>query len=426
MSDEFVGTFLGKNATGRPTVRIRLDAETGNVTAGGVGRGGDVVVTDDKGTPVIWLDAGGAELSGNTPITPEQMGKEFAVVAAGPDGTVRLGGHGRKGAIVLRNGESKVLARLRTSEGGGDLYLNNADGQMVIALRAVEGGAAGAWIGGNDQTGWVTVRNKATKDTVSLGGETGDLYLRKADGQFTIALRAVEGGVAGTWIGGFDQEGQIVVRNKQTKDVAYVGGEHGLLELRDKSGATQIQLKAETGAGRFGGPGVNGDLLVFSSAATSQASDQAAVWIKGDAGDIVLRNADCAEEFDIAPGAVADAGTVLVVDENGLLSPTAQPYDRSVAGVVSGGHGMRPGIILGHRPGEEHRRLPVALAGRVGCRVDADFAPIEVGDMLTTSATCGHAMKAADPSRAFGAVVGKALGRLRSGRAVIPILVSLQ
>jgi hypothetical protein len=35
-------------------------------------------------------------------------------------------------------------------------------------------------------------------------------------------------------------------------------------------------------------------------------------------------------------------------------------------------------------------------------------------------------MKASDPARAFGAVIGKALHPLQEGRGLIPILVSLQ
>jgi hypothetical protein len=35
-------------------------------------------------------------------------------------------------------------------------------------------------------------------------------------------------------------------------------------------------------------------------------------------------------------------------------------------------------------------------------------------------------MKACDPTRAFGAVLGKALKPLRSGQALLPILVTLQ
>jgi hypothetical protein len=60
------------------------------------------------------------------------------------------------------------------------------------------------------------------------------------------------------------------------------------------------------------------------------------------------------------------------------------------------------------------------------CKVDAEFGAIVPGDLLTTSPTPGHAMKATDPLRAFGALFGKALQRLSSGRGLLPILVTLQ
>jgi hypothetical protein len=71
-------------------------------------------------------------------------------------------------------------------------------------------------------------------------------------------------------------------------------------------------------------------------------------------------------------------------------------------------------------------RLPIALVGKVSCKVDASYSPIEIGDMLTTSPTPGHAMRVTDSGRAFGAVIGKALRPLAEGRGHIPILVALQ
>jgi hypothetical protein len=38
----------------------------------------------------------------------------------------------------------------------------------------------------------------------------------------------------------------------------------------------------------------------------------------------------------------------------------------------------------------------------------------------------GYAMKADDPMKAFGAVIGKALGSIKDGVGMIPILVALQ
>jgi hypothetical protein len=86
---------------------------------------------------------------------------------------------------------------------------------------------------------------------------------------------------------------------------------------------------------------------------------------------------------------------------------------------------MAPAIILGHS-GLINNSIPIALVGRVICKVDAHTNPIKAGDLLTTSSTPGHAMRASDTSRAFGAIIGKALAALPSGTGLIPVLVSLQ
>jgi hypothetical protein len=149
---------------------------------------------------------------------------------------------------------------------------------------------------------------------------------------------------------------------------------------------------------------------------------------KGDlvlrGGDIILANADCAEDFDVVDD--WEPGTVMVATDDSTLRASDAPYDRRVAGVVSGAGPYRPGIVL-DRPGEPApNRAPIALLGKVFCKVDASAAPIAAGDLLTTSAVRGHAMKAADPARAFGAVIGKALAGLVSGRGLLPVLVALQ
>ena len=68
----------------------------------------------------------------------------------------------------------------------------------------------------------------------------------------------------------------------------------------------------------------------------------------------------------------------------------------------------------------------VTLGAFSYCKVDADIAPIEVGDLLTTSPTRGHAQKVTDRAAAAGAIVGKALGSLKEGRGKIPVMVVLQ
>jgi hypothetical protein len=140
--------------------------------------------------------------------------------------------------------------------------------------------------------------------------------------------------------------------------------------------------------------------------------------------DIVL-GADCAEEFDVAATGEIEPGMVMVLNQQGALQPSQQAYDKKVAGVVSGAGDYKPGIILDKKESSEGR-MAVALVGKVYCKVDAHYAPIEMGDLLTTSPTFGHAMKATDPLKAFGAVIGKALRPLEAGQGLIPILVALQ
>ena len=67
----------------------------------------------------------------------------------------------------------------------------------------------------------------------------------------------------------------------------------------------------------------------------------------------------------------------------------------------------------------------VTLGAYAYVKVDADIAAIDVGDLLTTSSTRGHAQKVTEPERAVGAIIGKALGALKAGTGKIPVLVLL-
>jgi hypothetical protein len=140
-------------------------------------------------------------------------------------------------------------------------------------------------------------------------------------------------------------------------------------------------------------------------------------------GDIRLTNADFAEDFDVV--IETEPGEVMVLTESGILEPSSKAYDKKVVGVISGAGNYKPGIIL-DKQNNNNNRKPIAMMGKVYCKVDADASPIETGDMLTTSMIPGYAMKAIDPFKAFGAVIGKALASLREGKGLIPILVTLQ
>jgi len=142
-------------------------------------------------------------------------------------------------------------------------------------------------------------------------------------------------------------------------------------------------------------------------------------------GDVFLPGADCAEHFDVTAGEHVDAGAVVVIDSDGRLRQSHEAYDRRVAGVVSGAGNYRPALILDQRTTSDGR-VPIALVGKVYCKVDARYSPIEAGDLLTSSTTPGHAMASRDPLKGIGSTIGKALAACHDGCGLIPILVTLR
>jgi len=93
-----------------------------------------------------------------------------------------------------------------------------------------------------------------------------------------------------------------------------------------------------------------------------------------------------------------EPGTVLVFGGDAEVTTTAQINDTRSAGVVS----TDPAYVMNHE--QKGIRVCMALAGRVPCKV---IGRVKKGDMLTTSATPGYAVKALTPT--LGSVIGKAL-----------------
>lgn len=141
-------------------------------------------------------------------------------------------------------------------------------------------------------------------------------------------------------------------------------------------------------------------------------------------GDILLPNADCAEDFDVA--AEVAPGTVMVIGPDGALRPCDRAEDPAVAGVVSGAGTYRPALTLDRRPRDGHGppRQPIALVGKAFCLVDAAYGAVRAGDLLTTSPSVGHAMRAPSEGARTGTVVGKALAPFVEGTGLVPILVT--
>ena len=246
-----------------------------------------------------------------------------------------------------------------------------------------EGGANGVYATGK---GWCGVIGLSQSTSGGFG-----VYGENTAGGTGVA------GISKKWVGVYGETAGV------ENGPAGVWGEH-------KGAGIGVKAISNTGVG----------LVAFShgTAAIFQGDVQVT-------GDIRLTNADCAEEFDIYETVQIEPGTVMVLAGDGKLEESQKAYDKRVAGVVSGAGNYKPGIVLDKHP-SGNTRQPIALLGKVFCKVDALYGAIEVGDLLTTSLTPGHAMKADDPLKAFGSVIGKALCPLGEGRGLIPILIALQ
>ena len=89
---------------------------------------------------------------------------------------------------------------------------------------------------------------------------------------------------------------------------------------------------------------------------------------------------------------------------------------------MAGVYSTEPGFVGGQGiNGDETNKIPLAVVGIVPVKVNAENGPIRPGDLLTSSSTPGHAMRAgAKP--AVGTVIGKALQRWNKGTGKIQML----
>jgi hypothetical protein len=263
--------------------------------------------------------------------------------------------------------------------------------------------------GGNGTNGTVSVFGKDNQPLIQLLGRDAECII--GAGQKTRPGRLTM----------YDGSGNQIV-NLTTANAHFAlggAGQNGRVSVYGADGQPMVELIAAAsecivGLGQQNRPG---RLSVYGADRSEK------VRLDGNTGDIMIANADCAEEFDTS--SEIEAGDVVVLTSGGSVAPCTQPYDRRVAGVVSGAGPYRPALILDRRS-TEFKRVPVALLGKVFCRVDVGDGRIEVGDLLTTGMSAGCAMRATDPERSHGAILGKALASHSGGPGIIPVLIALQ
>ncbi len=394
-----------------------------------------------------------------------------------------VGGFTQNQLVLKRNGRVSVGGvggPITTFDVGGSIhaadsimadYLELEDGAGTVMLQLV-GEDPGPGLGPH-----LSMKNLAGDETVFLDGNYGSsasgLLLRGPGEELRVQLESRDGGTgSGASLRLFDENNYETVRLDAEEDGA--GG--GYFSLRNEVGNKTFELKSEEGPGfasviRFlrndqttvleheaheGGIAANGatssyyntlgtrTVSIRSSGSPQSgeivlydSSGSATLWIDADRNgssrievDVLeLNGADLSERFDVTDtDREIEPGTVVSIDPNspGDLRICDNAYDRRVAGIIAGAGGVRTGLIMGHDGTEADGEHPVALTGRVYCFVDATHGPIEPGDLLTTSDVPGHAMKVEDHEKATGAILGKAMTGLASGRGMVLVLVSLQ
>lgn len=442
-NDGGIGVLVDGDSGGAGQIEVRDSAGRSRVKLQGQSTYGGGRVSVSNGTGRETVELLGAETSG-------QGGQIRLWQSAGGDPTIELdaeAGSNGGGRLDLRRGDGKVSVTLKGQAGpaeGSSLTLTDQAGATSAILDGDSNGEGAALI----------LKNRVGQNSVYLDGDSSD-----RSGSFWLYNKT---GKLGAFIQGEDPSanaggGLLGVCNADGAGRAFISadssGNGAALFLRTSKGTNTVELIASetdgTGAQltlrRADGSAtveVDSDLSSDGSGGgyirLRNGAKQSTITLQADAngeGKITTQvlqitgGSDLSERFDISAQDLApEPGMVVCIDPDrpGELLPSRKPYDRTVAGIISGAGGVRPGMLMGQAGTAADGRHPVALTGRVYCKVDANLGAVKPGDLLTTAPTPGHAMKVADHNQAQGAILGKAMTPLDQGTGLVLVLVSLQ
>lgn len=416
----------------------------GTIYAGddGIGGANNVVIADNNNTPRMVVNTASGNLGIGTlnPVVKLHMVGDQAYI----QGTANLAAldvnQGGTGAAALfRGGDVGIglvnpVTKLHISGAGIGLPatagVNQSPGHIVRfapgdnAILDIGGNSSGGiWFQSTDQTslavnypilmnpngGNVGIGTSSPSENLTVSGSpTPSIGIRRSDNlrTFKTTILNTQGGVT------FD----VPLSDQETGDVAFNFSRNGR-----QSDLVTILGNGAVGIGTNNPQAklhINGTVRVTGSLNLSNGELATPVLL-------ITGGADVAEPFQM-PGEIPKGSVVVIDDENpGRLKLSTCAYDKRVAGIISGANGIKPGMILSQE-GVIEGGQNVALSGRVFVRADTSSGPIKPGDLLTTSAQAGHAMKVTDHSHAQGAILGKAMSTLNEGEGMVLALVTLQ
>ncbi len=363
-------------------------------------------------------------------------------------GRLSLNNTNGSGRAILEGENTGGLLTLYTADGntGAALYGNEGAGSGALSLRNTNGSSRFRAYGG-PLDGSLELYSELGRLTFAAEGGEGNtgsqLNMYQSNGVRSVQIDAENGINGGGYAAVYSGDGgaaTISAANSQggtfsvyeedgtLTTIIHNVSDAGVVSVRNSSGVETGYLWGRNSAGQTGGQ------IGLKNSAGSQTITLNASDANGD-GRITTQvlqitgGSDLSENFDVnAEKDELQSGMIVSIDSKnpGELVLAREAYDAKVAGILSGAGGVKPGMLMGQKGTKADGKHPVALTGRVYCHVDASHGAIEPGDMITTSTTPGHGMKATNRERAFGSIIGKAMTGLAEGKGLVLVLVNLQ
>ena len=391
------------NVTGTTTAGAFVGTVAGTTYAANIFNGafGSNTGNGDYGFPNrLSLNFG----SGTTPLTLNQS----AGTALAVSGNL---GIGTTTAVSLLHLYDPTAGPIITLSG----LITNYRGLTIKDIAGAE-----QWFYGLNNNNNFVVRRSGTSDYLTVASSTGYVGIGTTapNGQLDVYRKTAWGDVA------FRVNLPNVNANRYLQVSADSGGTM-IFEAKALSNdsAQNLLINPTGGTVGIGYTAVGtGALNINGNVGIGTTSPLARLHVIGDAivtGTMQTQTgSDFAEEFSVAKN--LPAGTVVVMADSGHKSvrESDKEYDKTVVGIVSD----NPSIIAGRV--DSKQKVVVAMMGVVSVNVNNTNGQIEKGDLLTTSASRGYAMKAVEFRP--GTIIGKALENLSGRKGKIKVLVNLQ
>ena len=265
--------------------------------------------------------------------------------------------------------------------------------------------------------GKVGIGTSAPDAMIDIEGDMASMVFKKTDAETEFGIQADADAI---WVGKHSSDGAI--------DKAIVIDDEGNVGIGVDAPSEALDIDGDMKIVTNGTASIGTALMIGDVEPTTNseiklqiggsASVEGAIHISG--------GSDLAEGFHIMADEDVSPGTVVSIDPAniGKLIVSSEAYDTKVAGVVSGGKGIKAGLIMTQTGTLADGEYPIALTGRVWVKCSNENGDIKVGDLLTTAATPGHAMRSSGDKQQ-GSILGKAMSPCTEDKMVLT-LISLQ